>query len=69
MIHSGAAWENARTHLEIERRGAGPTDEPLEVSGMARLFGNPLKDACGPAVATLIRLMAVTALVIAPLLR
>jgi len=68
MIHSGTAWENTRTYLDIERRDASRA-ESLEVSEIARLFGNPLKDACGPAVATLIRLTAVTALVIAPLLR
>jgi K(+)-stimulated pyrophosphate-energized sodium pump len=68
MIHSGTAWENTRTHVELELAD-NRVGNPFAAASAGRLLGNPLKDACGPAITVLVRLVAITALVIVPLLR
>ncbi len=67
MVHSGTAWDNARKYLELgtEPRSA----DQFLASQVGDLVGDPFKDACGPSVIVLVRLMAITALIISPLLR
>jgi K(+)-stimulated pyrophosphate-energized sodium pump len=68
MIHSGTAWQNARKQLELSAGDRGSADQYV-ASQIGELVGDPFKDACGPSVIVLVRLMAITALVISPLLR
>jgi K(+)-stimulated pyrophosphate-energized sodium pump len=68
MVHSGTAWDNARKHLELSVTDA-PSAEQFLAAQTGDLVGDPFKDACGPSVIVLVRLMAITALIISPLLR
>ena len=43
--------------------------EQFAAAQVGDLVGDPFKDACGPSVMVLVRLMAITALIISPLLR
>jgi K(+)-stimulated pyrophosphate-energized sodium pump len=69
MANSGAAWDNAKKfiesgHLEGERRGGGAHQAAV----VGDTVGDALKDAAGPALNILIKLMAIIAVLIAPLL-
>jgi len=66
MTHSGTAWDNARNFLALGA-GSGSADQ-FVAAYTGELVGDPLKDACGPAVIVLVRLMAVSALIACPLL-
>jgi len=67
MVHSGTAWQNARKQLELGT--ADPQNaEQVIAANVGDLVGDPFKDACGPSVIVLVRLMAITALIISPLL-
>jgi K(+)-stimulated pyrophosphate-energized sodium pump len=67
MVHSGTAWDNARKHLELSA-AEPPSVEQFLAAQSGDLVGDPFKDACGPSLIVLVRLMAVTALIISPLL-
>ncbi|MFB3904848.1 MAG: sodium/proton-translocating pyrophosphatase [Acidobacteriota bacterium] len=68
MVHSGTAWDNARKQLELSSTPACTADQ-LQAAQAGDLVGDPFKDACGPSVIVLVRLMAITALIASPLLR
>jgi len=68
MVHSGTAWDNARKQLELSTTEP-PSAEQFAAAQTGDLVGDPFKDACGPSVIVLVRLMAITALIISPLLR
>ncbi len=67
MVHSGTAWDNAKKQLEVGT-GEPPTAEQFMAAQAGDLVGDPFKDACGPSLIVLVRLMAITALIISPLL-
>ena len=67
MANSGGAWDNAKKYVEEGRFGGKGTDtHKATVTGDT--IGDPLKDTMGPSIDILIKLMSITALVLAPAL-
>merc|ERR1719323_663341 len=66
MANAGGAWDNSKKLCEklgIKKRDIG------KACVVADTVGDPFKDTSGPALNILIKLMAITALTIGPLLR
>ncbi|MDE0882968.1 MAG: sodium-translocating pyrophosphatase [Myxococcota bacterium] len=72
MSNAGGAWDNAKKQIEGEEKdleadtGKGSKSHHAAVIGDT--VGDPFKDTAGPALNILVKLMAVVALVIAPML-
>jgi K(+)-stimulated pyrophosphate-energized sodium pump len=72
MSNAGGAWDNAKKQIEGEEKdleadtGKGSNSHHAAVIGDT--VGDPFKDTAGPALNILVKLMAVVALVIAPML-
>ena len=69
MANSGGAWDNAKKAIEqgqVEGESRGSEGHVASVVGDT--VGDPFKDTCGPSMNILIKLMAIVALVIAPLI-
>ncbi len=69
MANAGGAWDNAKKFVEgggIEGEKKGGRAHEATVVGDT--VGDPLKDAAGPALNILIKLMAIVAVLIAPML-
>ena len=64
MANSGGAWDNAKKAIEMVN-GHKNTEHKAAVIGDT--VGDPLKDAAGPSLNILIKLMTLVALVFAPL--
>ncbi|MDX8397627.1 MAG: sodium-translocating pyrophosphatase [Mariprofundaceae bacterium] len=67
MANSGGAWDNAKKYVEQGNLGGKGTDVHAAVV-VGDTVGDPFKDTSGPAMNILINVMAIVALVIAPLL-
>ena len=67
MANSGGAWDNAKKFIEQGNYG-GKNSDAHRACVVGDTVGDPLKDTSGPSMNILINVMAIVALVIAPLL-
>lgn len=67
MVNGGACWDNAKKWIE-EGNLEGKGSEAHKAAVVGDTVGDPLKDATGPSMNILIKLMAVVSLVFAPLI-
>lgn len=67
MANSGGAWDNAKKYVEEGHYG-GKGSIAHKAAVVGDTVGDPLKDTSGPSINILIKLMAITSVVIASLM-
>ena len=66
MANSGGAWDNAKKYIESGKLG-GKGSDPHKAAVVGDTVGDPFKDTSGPSLNILVKLMAITSLVLVPL--
>lgn len=67
MANSGAAWDNAKKHIEAGAH-EGKGGEAHRAAVVGDTVGDPFKDTTGPSLDILIKLMSIVAIVLAGLI-
>lgn len=67
LANAGGAWDNAKKYIEAGNMG-GKGSDPHKAAVIGDTVGDPFKDTAGPSLNILLKLMAVVALVFAPLI-
>jgi len=62
MANSGGAWDNAKKYIEAGRYG-GKGSEAHKAGVVGDTVGDPFKDAAGPSLNILIKLMSMVSIV------
>jgi len=68
LANAGGAWDNAKKYIEAGNLG-GKGTHVHAAAVIGDTVGDPCKDAAGPSINILIKLMSIVALVFAPLFR
>ncbi|MCK9486924.1 MAG: sodium-translocating pyrophosphatase [Dehalococcoidia bacterium] len=66
MANAGGAWDNAKKYIELGHNG-GKGSEAHKAAVVGDTVGDPFKDTSGPSLNTLMKLMAIVAVVFGPL--
>lgn len=66
MANSGGAWDNSKKYIEAGHLG-GKGSDCHKAAVIGDTVGDPFKDTSGPSLNILIKLMAITSLVLVPL--
>jgi K(+)-stimulated pyrophosphate-energized sodium pump len=65
MANAGGAWDNAKKFIELGNLG-GKGSDTHKAAVVGDTVGDPFKDTSGPSINILLKLMAIVALVFAP---
>jgi K(+)-stimulated pyrophosphate-energized sodium pump len=67
LINSGMSWDSAKKYIEAGNLG-GVGSEAHKVSIVGDTIGDSFKDVVGPSLNSLLKLIVIISLIIAPLL-
>jgi K(+)-stimulated pyrophosphate-energized sodium pump len=68
MANAGGTWDNAKKYIETGHFG-GKGSDTHKAAVMGDTVGDPFKDTSGPSLNILLKLMAIVALVFAPVFK
>ena len=68
MANAGGAWDNAKKYIEMGNFD-GKSSDSHKAAVVGDTVGDPFKDTSGPSLNILLKLMAIVALVFAPVFK